>query len=114
MTTTDGEIICRSLEQPAAFAEVYDRHERIVFRYAARRLGASLAEDIASRQTAEPADGTSRRRLRIRSGSSRCSAAHSMATASFYTAAASMGLTPFPGQVVGWSGCQRELAASVL
>lgn len=48
VTTPDGEIIRRSLEQPAAFAEVYDRHERVVFRYAARRLGASLADDIAS------------------------------------------------------------------
>lgn len=48
MTTHDGEIIRRSLEQPAAFAELYDRHERVVFRYAARRLGASEADDIAS------------------------------------------------------------------
>ena len=48
MTTHDGEIIRRSLEQPAAFAELYDRHERVVFRYAARRVGASEADDIAS------------------------------------------------------------------
>lgn len=48
MTIHDGEIICRSLDQPAAFAELYDRHERVVFRYAARRLGASEADDIAS------------------------------------------------------------------
>lgn len=48
MTTHDGEIIRRSLEQPAAFAELYDRHERVVFRYAARRLGVSDADDIAS------------------------------------------------------------------
>jgi len=48
VTTHDGEIIRRSLEQPAAFAELYDRHERVVFRYAARRLGASEADDIAS------------------------------------------------------------------
>lgn len=48
MTTHDGEIIRRSLEQPAAFAELYDRHERVVFRYAARRLGAFEADDIAS------------------------------------------------------------------
>ena len=48
MTTHDGEIIRRSLAQPAAFAELYDRHERVIFRYAARRLGASEADDIAS------------------------------------------------------------------
>lgn len=48
MTTHDGEIIRRSLEQPAAFAELYDRHERVIFRYAARRIGATQADDIAS------------------------------------------------------------------
>ena len=48
MTTHDGEIIRRSLVQPAAFAELYDRHERVIFRYAARRIGASEADDIAS------------------------------------------------------------------
>ena len=48
MTTHDGEIIRRSLGQPAAFAELYDRHDRVVFRYAVRRVGASLADDIAS------------------------------------------------------------------
>ncbi|MDR6868998.1 RNA polymerase sigma-70 factor (ECF subfamily) [Microbacterium resistens] len=48
MTIHDGEIIRRSLEQPSAFAELYDRHERVIFRYAARRVGASLADDIAS------------------------------------------------------------------
>jgi len=48
VTTHDGEIIRRSLAQPAAFAELYDRHERVIFRYAARRLGASEADDIAS------------------------------------------------------------------
>jgi RNA polymerase sigma factor (sigma-70 family) len=44
----DGEIIRRSLVQRAAFAELYDRHERTVFRYAARRLGPFEADDIAS------------------------------------------------------------------
>jgi len=48
VTTHDGELIRRSLEQPAAFAELYDRHERVIFRYAARRVGAFLADDIAS------------------------------------------------------------------
>lgn len=48
MTTHDGEIIARSREQRAAFVELYDRHERVVFRYAARRLGPSHADDIAS------------------------------------------------------------------
>jgi RNA polymerase sigma-70 factor (ECF subfamily) len=44
----DGAIIARSLDQRAAFAELYDRHERVVYRYAARRLGPMHADDIAS------------------------------------------------------------------
>lgn len=48
MTTHDGDIIRRSLDQRAAFAELYDRHERTVYRYAARRLGIAHADDIAS------------------------------------------------------------------
>lgn len=48
MSTHDGAIIARSLDQRAAFAELYDRHERVVYRYAARRLGTVHAEDITS------------------------------------------------------------------
>ncbi|MEV4688228.1 RNA polymerase sigma factor [Microbacterium sp. LWH3-1.2] len=48
MTNHDGAIIARSLSQRAAFAELYDRHERVVYRYAARRLGATHADDITS------------------------------------------------------------------
>lgn len=48
MSDDDGAIIARSLEQRAVFAELYDRHERVVYRYAARRLGATHADDITS------------------------------------------------------------------
>lgn len=48
MTIDDGAIIARSLAQRAAFAELYDRHERVVYRYAARRLGVTHADDITS------------------------------------------------------------------
>lgn len=48
MSTNDGDIIVRSLTHRAAFAELYDRHERIVHRYASRRLGSAHAEDITS------------------------------------------------------------------
>ncbi|MBW9121893.1 RNA polymerase sigma factor [Microbacterium trichothecenolyticum] len=41
-------MIARSLDQRAVFAELYDRHERVVYRYAARRLGVSYADDITS------------------------------------------------------------------
>lgn len=46
--STDSEIIQRSLGQPRAFAELFDRHARTLGGYAARRLGADAAEDILS------------------------------------------------------------------
>ncbi|MDZ8172475.1 RNA polymerase sigma factor [Microbacterium xanthum] len=48
MGVDDGELIARSLRERAVFAEIYDRHERVVFRYAARRVGVVRAEDIVS------------------------------------------------------------------
>ncbi|AZS37140.1 ECF RNA polymerase sigma factor SigE [Microbacterium lemovicicum] len=44
----DGQIMTRSITERAAFAELYDRHERSVYRYAARRLGPSQADDTTS------------------------------------------------------------------
>lgn len=44
--TSDSEIIRRSWDQPATFAEVYDRHAPAVYRYAARRTGIDAADDI--------------------------------------------------------------------
>ena len=44
----DNEIIKNSLERPAAFAELYDRHASAVFRYAVGRVGRETAEDITS------------------------------------------------------------------
>lgn len=46
--STDSEIIQRSLGQPRAFAELFDRHAGSVGRYAARRLGSDAGEDILS------------------------------------------------------------------
>lgn len=46
--STDSEIIQRSLGQPRAFAELFDRHARTVGGYAARRLGPDAGEDILS------------------------------------------------------------------
>ncbi len=48
MTTTDSEIISRSIELPRAFGELFDRHARDVGRYLARRIGAQHAEDLLS------------------------------------------------------------------
>ncbi|WP_245979640.1 RNA polymerase sigma factor [Gryllotalpicola protaetiae] len=44
--STDGEIITASRSQPARFGELYDRHARTVHRYAARRAGVQVADDV--------------------------------------------------------------------
>jgi RNA polymerase sigma factor (sigma-70 family) len=45
---SDGAIIERSRSEPELFAEVFDRHYAAIHGYVARRLGPSLAEDVAS------------------------------------------------------------------
>ena len=45
---TDAAIIARSKQEPSAFAELFDRHADCVHRFAARRLGAQLADDLPS------------------------------------------------------------------
>lgn len=44
----DAELIRRSQEDPEQFAALYDRYVRQVHRYAARRLGTQLADDIVA------------------------------------------------------------------
>ncbi|WP_219819395.1 RNA polymerase sigma factor [Pseudoclavibacter sp. AY1F1] len=46
--STDSQIIERSRADPAAFAELYDRHHRLVHRYAARRTNQEIADDLLS------------------------------------------------------------------
>lgn len=46
--SSDSDIIRRSRENPATFSELYDRHAATVHRYAARRVGATTADDIMS------------------------------------------------------------------
>ena len=46
--SSDSDIIRRSWENPAAFGELYDRHAATIHRYAARRAGATTADDIMS------------------------------------------------------------------
>lgn len=46
IVTSDSEIVRSSWDQPAVFAEVYDRHASAVYRYAARRAGIDAADDI--------------------------------------------------------------------
>jgi RNA polymerase sigma-70 factor (ECF subfamily) len=45
---SDAAVIADSLMEPEAFASIFDRHFDAVHGYARRRLGRSLAEEIAS------------------------------------------------------------------
>ncbi|WP_230885212.1 sigma-70 family RNA polymerase sigma factor [Planomonospora sp. ID82291] len=44
----DAEVIRRSLEEPDAFALLFDRYAPEIHRYAVRRLGDSLADDVVA------------------------------------------------------------------
>jgi RNA polymerase sigma factor (sigma-70 family) len=46
--STDSDIIRRSRDSPAAFGELYDRHASVIYRYAARRAGDFVADDVTS------------------------------------------------------------------
>ena len=46
--SSDNEIIERSRDTPGAFAGLYDRHAGAIYRYAARRLGVGVADDVMS------------------------------------------------------------------
>jgi RNA polymerase sigma-70 factor (ECF subfamily) len=48
VTEPDSTVIERALARPEAFAVLFDRHYRRIYAYAARRLGAGLAEDVAA------------------------------------------------------------------
>lgn len=60
---TDGALIRRSLTEPSAFAEVFDRHFDVVHRFLARRVGAVIAGDLASETFTRAFEG--RRRYRF-------------------------------------------------
>lgn len=44
----DAQLVARSLEAPHAFAELFRRHERVVYRYVASRLGPDTADDVVA------------------------------------------------------------------
>ena len=46
MTQSDAELIERSLSEPEAFVEVFERHGAAVHAYLARRAGAQSAEEL--------------------------------------------------------------------
>ncbi|MGW8701773.1 RNA polymerase sigma factor [Streptomyces lavenduligriseus] len=43
---SDASVIARSRDEPEAFAALFDRHADAVHRYAARRLGVEVADDL--------------------------------------------------------------------
>jgi RNA polymerase sigma factor (sigma-70 family) len=47
-TLSDGDLIERSLADPACFAAIFDRHSGEILRYAHARLGPDLAEDVVA------------------------------------------------------------------
>ena len=53
MERSDGEVIARSLADPAGFEEVFRRHFDRVFGYLARRVGGDVAEDLAAQTFVE-------------------------------------------------------------
>ena len=64
MPPTDADAIRRSLDEPAAFGAVFDRHYAAVHAYAQRRVGAELAEEVAAEAFARafaPAGATTAR-----------------------------------------------------
>jgi RNA polymerase sigma-70 factor (ECF subfamily) len=46
--STDSEIIQRSLDEPGAFSEIFERHVRPVGGYIRRRVGADAVDDVLS------------------------------------------------------------------
>ena len=46
--STDSQIIERSLDDPSAFADLFERHARVIGGFAARRVGHDAAEDVLS------------------------------------------------------------------
>ncbi|MBM7167735.1 RNA polymerase sigma factor [Streptomyces sp. G44] len=45
---SDASVIARSRDEPEAFAALFDRHADSVHRYAARRLGGEVADDLVA------------------------------------------------------------------
>jgi len=48
MTLSDTAVVAASLDEPALFGELFDRHGRVVHAYLARRIGADRADDTTA------------------------------------------------------------------
>jgi RNA polymerase sigma-70 factor (ECF subfamily) len=66
---SDGEVIRRSLEDPSAFSEIFERYFDDVARYARRRVGAQVGEEIAAQTFVVAFER--RQRFNVRYGSAR-------------------------------------------
>jgi RNA polymerase sigma factor (sigma-70 family) len=53
MARTDAEAIAASLSEPRAFVAVFDRHFDAIHRYLLRRVGKSVADDLAAETFAQ-------------------------------------------------------------
>ena len=56
----DGDAIRRSVDEPAAFDAVFERHFQAVHAFAQRRVGRDLAEEVASETFVRAFDGRAR------------------------------------------------------
>jgi RNA polymerase sigma factor (sigma-70 family) len=45
---SDAEVIARSVAEPGAFGQLFDRHFQAVYAYSQRRVGVDLAEEVAA------------------------------------------------------------------
>ena len=45
---SDSQLVARSLQEPRAFALIFDRHGRAIHTYRHRRAGRDLADDLAA------------------------------------------------------------------
>jgi RNA polymerase sigma-70 factor (ECF subfamily) len=43
---TDAELLAACVDEPALFAELYDRHAGVVFRFLVRRVGRDVADEL--------------------------------------------------------------------
>lgn len=46
--SSDRSVILRSLEQPRAFGELFDRHAAVIHRFIARRADSAVADDVVA------------------------------------------------------------------
>jgi RNA polymerase sigma factor (sigma-70 family) len=124
---SDGELIERSLAEPEVFAVLFDRYAADIHRYAARRLGASTADDlvaetflVAFRRRGSYDTGRSQARPWLYGIATSLIARQRRSEQRLYRALARTGLDPLPEPIadqvvrrVAAQGQQRRLAAAL-